>query len=260
MDILKGKWALVTGASSGIGADLSRLLAQAGCNLVVTARRTERLETLKRELELEQGVQVEIISSDLSLLEGAKELYEAVEAKQLQISVLVNNAGIGLNGKFIDLDLQRQMAMIQLNINSLTELSHRFLPGMNARGECWILQVASTYSFQPGVGYATYAASKAYVLSLSEALNHELRGSNIKHCALCPGPTRTEFFEVAGNTGNPFMNALMMDSERVAEIGLNALLKGKAVVVPGSINRTLVFVQRLLPRSFVVTLSAMFGK
>jgi short-subunit dehydrogenase len=260
MNNLKGKWALVTGASSGIGMDLARLLAQSGCNVVITARRVERLQLLKEELELAYNVQIEAIANDLSQIDGASKLFDAVEERQLPISVLVNNAGIGLNGQFTELALEDQMGMIQLNLNSLTELTHRFLAGMQTRNEGWILQVASTYAFQPGAGYAAYAASKAYVLSFSLALNHELRGSNIKHSALCPGPTRTEFFEVAGNTSNPFMNALMLDSKEVAELGFRAVLVGKPFVVPGFINRLFIFTQRLVPRSVVVAIAAMFGK
>lgn len=259
MNNLKGKWALVTGASSGIGVDLARLFAEAGCNVVITARRIERLQALRAELEREQGVQVEVVANDLSLPGGGRALFDAVQEKAIPVSVLVNNAGIGLNGQFADLRLEDQMGMIQLNLNSLTELTHRFLADMKVRGEGWILQVASTYAFQPGAGYAAYAATKAYVLSFSLALNHELRGTNIKHCALCPGPTRTEFFEVAGNTGNRFMNALMLESKAVAELGFRALQAGKPYVVPGIINRAFIFVQRLVPRYFVVRVAAMFG-
>ena len=259
MNNLQGKWALVTGASSGIGVDLARLFAQAGCNVVITARRIERLQALREELEGEQGVQVEVIANDLSMPEGARALFDAVQAKDIPISILVNNAGIGLNGQFAQLSLEDQMGMIQLNVNSLTELTHRFLTDMKARDEGWILQVASTYAFQPGAGYAAYAATKAYVLSFSLALNHELRGTNIKHSALCPGPTRTEFFEVAGNTGNRFMNALMLDSKQVAELGFRAVQAGKPYVVPGFINRAFIFIQRLAPRSMVVAVAALFG-
>lgn len=260
MNNMKGKWALVTGASSGIGMDLARLFAQSGCNMVITARRVERLQLLKEELEIAHKVQVEVIANDLSQIDGARKLFDAVEEKNLPISVLVNNAGIGLNGQFTELALDDQMSMIQLNLNSLTELTQRFITGMQTRNEGWILQVASTYAFQPGAGYATYAASKAYLLSFSLALNHELRGSNIRHTALCPGPTRTEFFEVAGNTSNPFMNALMLDSKQVADLGFRAVLAGKPFVVPGFLNRLFIFSQRLVSRSFVVTVAAMFGK
>ena len=257
MNDLNGKWALVTGASSGIGVDLARLFAQAECNVVITARREERLRLLKEELELAYGVQVETVANDLSQPDGASRLFAAVEDKQLPVSILVNNAGIGLNGQFADLALEDQLGMIQLNLNSLTELTHRFLADMKARNEGWILQVASTYAFQPGAGYA---ASKAYVLSFSLALHHELRGTNIKHSALCPGPTRTEFFEVAGNTSNRFMNALLLDSRGVAELGFRAVMAGKPFVVPGFLNRLFIFSQRLVPRTFVVKVAALFGK
>lgn len=260
MSNMNGRWALVTGASSGIGVDLARLFAQAGCNVVITARRLERLQALKQELEQQHQVRVETIAKDLSSPNGASDLYEAVEKLDIPVAILVNNAGIGLNGQFSDLELGDQLGMIQLNLNALTELTHRFLVGMKERNEGWVLQVASTYAFQPGAGYAAYAASKAYVLSFSQALNHELRGSNIKHTALCPGPTRTEFFEVAGNTGNRFMNALMLDSRQVAELGFRALQAGKAFVVPGLINRMFIAAQRLVPRATVVSVAALFGK
>ena len=175
MKELKGKWALVTGASSGIGADLARLYAKAGCHLIITARREQRLTELKKELSGQYDTQIEVIQNDLGTETGPQELFDAVEAKNIQVSILINNAGIALSGKFQDIPLDKKLGIIQLNLVSLTKLTHLFLQGMISRREGWIMQVASVYGFQPGPNMATYAATKAYVISLSEALNYELK-------------------------------------------------------------------------------------
>ncbi|MFT4940312.1 MAG: short-subunit dehydrogenase [Paraglaciecola sp.] len=260
MKELKGKWALVTGASSGIGADLARLYAKAGCHLIITARREQRLAELKKELSQQNNIQIEIIQNDLSTETGPQELFDAVEDKKIQVSILVNNAGIALSGKFSDIPLDKKLGIIQLNLVSLTKLTHLFLQGMISRKEGWIMQVASVYGFQPGPNMATYAATKAYVISLSEALNYELKGTGVKHSVLCPGPTRTEIFDTAGHTTNILMDNLSMDSMDVAKEGFKGLLNGKSVIVPGAINKALVSSNRFSPRALTVFGASLFGK
>ena len=246
---LEGKWALVTGASSGIGADLARNLARAGCNLILTARRENRLAALRDELQEQHAIEVKVISSDLSTAVGPEALFKAVQALKVPVSVLVNNAGIGINGQFTDNKRRAQLDLIQLNIASLTELCQRFLAPMLDRGEGWILNVASLYAFTLGPGYAVYAASKHYVLNLSESLHYELKDRGIQVCALCPGPTRTEFFDVSGQSSNRSMENIMMDSDRVARIGLKALLEGKPYVVTGRINSLLASTVKFVPKT-----------
>lgn len=253
MEELKDKWALVTGASSGIGADLARLLAAAGCHLVLTARRKDRLDALKEELSTAHSIQVETISNDLSKAEGPKALYDQIEAKEIPISVLVNNAGIGLKGDFVDVDLEAQMALLQLNVTSVAELTHRFVPAMKARGQGWVLQVASLYAFSHGTGFGTYAASKHFLLNLSDSLNHELARSGVKVTALCPGLTRTEFFSAAGlNDQGKKFKSMAMSSKSVAKIGLDALLEGKPYVVPGRQNRFVAWSSRFTSRAMKI--------
>jgi short-subunit dehydrogenase len=260
MKELKGKWALVTGASSGIGSDLARLYAKAGCNVIITARREQRLAELKKELSGQNNIQIEIIQNDLSTETGPQELFDTVEDKKIQVSILVNNAGIALSGKFNDIPLDKKLGIIQLNLISLTKLTHLFLQGMISRREGWIMQVASVYGFQPGPNMATYAATKAYVISLSEALNYELKGTGVKHSVLCPGPTRTEIFDTAGHTTNLLMDNLSMDSMDVAKEGFKGLLNGKSVIVPGAINKALVSSNRFSPRALTVFGASLFGK
>lgn len=253
MEELRGKWALVTGASSGIGADLARLLAAAGCHLVLTARRKDRLDALKEELMAAHSIEIETIANDLSTSTGPKALFDQVEEKSIPISMLVNNAGIGLRGDFGDVDLDAQMSLLQLNVMSVTELTQRFLPAMKSRNEGWILQVASLYAFSHGTGFATYAASKHFLLSLSDSLNHELQDSGVKVTALCPGLTKTEFFSAAGmNDQGEKFNKMAMNSRVVANIGLHAVLKGKPYVIPGRSNRIVAWSSRFMSRSMQI--------
>jgi len=260
MHKLSGKWALVTGASSGIGADIARQLAAAGCHLILTARRKDRLDALKQELQANHAVNVETISNDLSKPSGPQDLCNTVARLNVPVSVLVNNAGIGLNGQFAELKLSAQMALIQLNITSLTELTHRFIAPMKARQEGWVLNVASLYAFNLGVGYAVYAASKHYVLNLSESLNYEMKPHGVQVTALCPGATRTEFFEVAGQGSNPFMEMALMDSAKVAKIGVQGMLQGKPYVVAGLANAAMAQTVKFVPKSIQAMISAQIAK
>ena len=235
---------LVTGASAGLGAEFARQCVGHGDELVLVARRRDRLEALAAEL----GGRVHVIAADLAAPGAAATLVEQIEALGLTVGTLINNAGFGLTGRFADLPLDRELEMIDLNIRLLTELSHRILPAMRARRSGAILNVASTAAFQAGPGMGVYFATKAYVLSFSEALHHELKGSGIKVTALCPGPVATEFGEVAGVTSKSF-HRLAGDAQSVCAAGLDALARNQAIVVPGLQNKIGAQAHRLLPRA-----------
>lgn len=224
--------ALITGASSGIGKELAIIHAQKGGDLVLVARRAEKLQALKRELESNYKIQVEFFVKDLSDLSSPQELYDEVKAKGIKIDVLMNNAGFGQVGKFHELDLARQTAMINLNITSLTILSRLFLPDFIDRNSGKILNTSSTASFMPGPLQAVYFATKAYVTSFSNALSEELRGTNITVTNLMPGATETEFGASSGMDKTEMFQK-PASSKSVAEDGYNGMLKGKMDVISG---------------------------
>jgi short-subunit dehydrogenase len=233
---------LITGASAGLGAEFARQCAARGEALVLVARRRERLEALKAELSVEAA----IFTADLALPGAAADLVSRIEAEGHAIGTLINNAGFGLSGRFADQPPERQSEMIALNITALTELCRAVLPAMQARGEGGILNVASTAAFQPGPNMAVYYASKAYVLSLTEALHQEMKGTGIKVSALCPGPTATEFFDVAQVTG--MLPKMATDPVGVVRKALRGLDRNKAVVIPGLGNKSMAQSHRFLPR------------
>lgn len=252
--------ALITGASSGIGAELARELASRGYDLILTARRTDRLEALKREIEGGGRVRVHVISADLATAAGASMLIEQVDALGLPVSFLVNNAGFGIHGDLLDHDRARLEQMLQLNMASLTTLSWHFGRGMRARQRGHILQVSSVGAFQPSPYYAAYSATKAYVLFMSEAMNHELRGSGVSCTTLCPGLTATEFHDVAAHPKTGPMKLTEMTAAEVAAIGVTAALRGKAVVTPGLLNKLSALMVKLLPRSWATFVAGMLMK
>ncbi|MFL6727891.1 MAG: SDR family NAD(P)-dependent oxidoreductase [Sphingomicrobium sp.] len=235
--------ALVTGASAGLGVEFARQLSRRGHRLVLAARRKERLEELARELSNARAVAI-----DLSKANAAAKLLADVESAGEHVDVLINNAGFGLIGRFAELDAKRQRQMIDLNAGALTELCRAAAPGMIERGSGGILNVASTAAFQPGPKMAVYFATKAFVLSFTEALHEELKPHGIHVTCLCPGPTRTEFGEVAGFGGNGLFDRVAMDSPRVVEAGLNGLDRNKAVVIPGLVNKVIANSGRFAPR------------
>lgn len=239
--------ALVTGASAGLGAEFAKALAARGAELVLAARRKERLQALA---ELIGGDRVHIVPADLSEPDGPDRLMAEVAAKGLSVATLINNAGFGLAGRFEALPIGRQSEMIDLNVRALTRLAHLVLPAMIERREGAILNVASTAAFQPGPGFAVYFATKAYVLSFSEALHQEVHRHGIKVSALCPGPTRTEFGEVAGVTSAGF-DRFSADARSVVEAGLDGLDRNRAVVIPGALNKFTAQSNRLLPRALM---------
>ncbi len=234
---------LVTGASAGLGAEFARQCAKRGDEVVLVARRQERLEALAREIG---GAHV--VPADLAAPGGAQRLIDTLRSSGLTVATLINNAGFGLAGTFAELPLKRQREMLDLNIGALTELTHLVLPGMRERREGAILNVASTGAFQAGPGIAVYFATKAYVLSFTEALHQELKGSGVRVCALCPGPTATEFGEVAGMTSERF-SKFAADAASVVAAGLRGLERNQAVVIPGFTNKLSAQSNRLMPRA-----------
>jgi len=234
---------LITGASAGLGAEFARQCARRGEDLVLLARRRDRLEALKAEL----GGEVHLLAADLSLPGAPRDLLAQMEAQGLAVATLINNAGFGLAGRFDAQPPERQTEMIDLNIRALTELCRAVLPAMLARGAGGILNVASTAAFQPGPNMAVYYATKAYVLSLTEALHQELKGRNVKVSALCPGPVDTEFFDVANVRG--MLRKLAADAPSVVRAGLNGLDRNQAVVIPGGRNKFGAQAHRFLPRA-----------
>ena len=248
------KTALVTGASSGIGYELCKLFAHDGYNLVLIARNAPRLAQLASELKTPSGATPRIIARDLSNPLAPEEIFAELERDRIFIDVLVNNAGFGTYGFFAESNTVHEEEMINLNILSVVKLTRLFLPAMlkNASGK--ILNVASTAAFQPGPLMAGYYASKAFVLSFSEALSNELRGTGITATALCPGPTLTDFQKRSGieNT-RLFGRGMTMDAATVARIGYRAMMDGKTTVIAGFQNRLLRELTRIVPRSFAAS-------
>lgn len=254
MTIWQARWALVTGASAGIGRALAERLAARGANLVLTARRRERLEQLAGELRSKQGVEVELFAADLARPGARDELFAFTREKGIPVELLVNNAGFGAYGEFFKIDLARQLEMVQVNIAAVLHLTHLYLPAMIERRRGDILIVASTAAFQ-GVPYiATYAATKAFDLLFAEALAEEVRRYGVRVCALCPGSTVSEFHQVAGQPDRT--KGRQESAEKVAEVGLRALARGKSYVISGLGNYLAAHGQRLAPRRLVTRVAA----
>lgn len=245
---LRDQWALVTGASSGIGAEIARELGARGMNLLLVARRQDRLDELATELRREHRVHAETDACDLAREGAAAALHERTAARGREIAVLVNNAGFGLHGNFIEQDLNNIHEMIQLNVWALTELTHRFSRDMADRGGGYVLQVGSIAGMNPLPSYAAYAATKAYVLSLSEAIAHELGDKNVSVTALLPGVTWTEFFDTSGQEPTLYSRISGMSSADVARIGVKGMLAERHSVIAGWRNWFSVFVASFFPR------------
>lgn len=235
---------LITGASAGLGVEFVRQCAKRGEPLALAARRRDRMAALAAEL----GGEIRVFAADLAKEGAAASLIAELEAEGLSVGTLINNAGFGLGGKFADRPLDRLSEMIELNVRALTELCHLVLPAMRERGAGAILNVASTAAFQPGPNMAVYYATKAYVLSFTEALHHELKGAGIRVSALCPGPTHSEFSDVA-DSHSPTLERMKMAAAPVVAAGLDGLDRNKAVVIPGFKNKVGAQMSRLLPRS-----------
>jgi len=241
--------ALVTGASSGIGLEISTVLAREGYDLVLVARRSDELERLRAVLSASYGVTVRVLIADLSRYGSAEEIRARLREFGVHIRVLVNNAGIGGFGPFDEGDPELYERMIAVNVSAVTGLTRMLLPEMIQRGAGKILNIASVAAFQPGPLMAVYYATKAYVLSLSEALARELSGSGVTVTALCPGPTRSEFHDRAGIPVGAAANA-----RTIAEIGVRAMVSGRRIVVPGALFRLFIFASRFLPRRSIAAL------
>ncbi len=240
------KVALVTGASAGLGVEFARQLSKRGHRLVLAARRKDRLEELAKELGKARAVAI-----DLSKKDAAAKLMADLEANGETVDLLVNNAGFGLIGRFAELDAKRLRGIIDLNVGTLTDLCRAAAPGMIKRKSGGIINVASTAAFQPGPKMAVYFATKAFVLSLSEALHEELKPHGVHVTCLCPGPTRTEFGDVAGFGGNGLFDRVAMELPEVVKAGLDGLDTNKAVVVPGVLNKLTANSGRFAPRGVV---------
>lgn len=245
---LGGRWALVTGASSGLGVDFAHELAQRRMNLVLVARREARLREVKAELEAQHDVNAAVISRDLAPLEAPRELYDEVKERGIQIDVLVNNAGFGVYGEFAEVPWEREEAMLKLDILTVVHLTKLFVKDMLARDFGYILQVSSIGAYLPSPTYATYSAAKSFVLNFGEALDYELRDGNVSCTVVSPGVAATEFLKVSGQEPTLYQRLIMMESDEVAKTGIEKMLAEQPSVVPGWLNAIMVWSNRLTPR------------
>jgi uncharacterized protein len=246
------KRVLITGASSGIGLEMARVYARNNHDLVIVARREDKLLEIARELEEKYKVKVKVIVKDLTQVNAADLLYSQLNHEKLKVDILINNAGFGTFGHFVESDLRKQTEMLQLNIVSLTQLCHHIGKEMAKAGKGQILNVASTAAFQSGPLMAVYFASKAYVLSFSEALHNELSGKGVSVSCLCPGLTETGFQKTAVmEEAGLVKGKKMMSASEVAEMAFKGLEKNKIIIIPGLKNKLLAFSVRFAPRSLV---------
>jgi uncharacterized protein len=250
----QGKWALVTGASAGIGVAIASQLAGGGSHLVLTARRQDRLEAVSRKLRDAHNIQTEIFSADLAQPDAPGQLYEFVKGKGIFIDLLVNNAGFGQYGELAQVETQRLLDMVQVNCTAVVHLTRLFLPDMIARRRGDILIVASTAAFQAVPYISTYAATKVFDLFFAEGLAEEMKPHGIRVCALCPGSTESEFHAVAGQ--ERFTSKHPETAEKVARAGLQALAAGKGYVISGLGNYLGAHMQRIVPRRAVTRIAA----
>ena len=251
---------LITGASSGIGRELARCFAADRCRLILLARNTDALETLAGELRQAHKIETLVLTADLSRPEIPARVFKELQGRGIMVDVLVNNAGFGANGMFAGLPLPRQLEMIQVNITALTNLTGLFLPGMIERRRGGVLNVGSLAGFLPGPGMAIYFATKAFVLSFTEALTEELAGTGVTATALCPGPTATNFGNVSHGKKMRRLNTPKMPAAAVARHGHRAFRKGRLLAIPGWQNHFLVFLVRILPRWSVRKMAGLFNR
>lgn len=250
--------ALVTGGSGGIGLEIAKVLARNGLDLVLVARTRDTLEAAAGQLEGKFGARVHVFAADLRRPDAPQAIFDFLHNENIPIDVLVNNAGFGVGGEFADTKLQRELEMIQVNISALTHLTKLFLPAMIKRKAGRVLNVASTAAFQPGPLMAVYYATKAYVLSFSQALAEELRHSGVTVTALCPGPTRTRFAASAQMTKSRLFTAFgIAHAADVAEFGVAAMMHGRRVAIPGIKNKIVAQASRFVPRAVSAKLARM---
>lgn len=250
--MINNKIVLITGASSGIGLEFANLFAKDGYHLVLTARNETKLNEIAEQLTKKYGVKITVFAKDLSQTDAAEELTAEIIAKGIEIDVLINNAGFAAYGPFNETSWNEEKDMIQVNITALTTLTKQLLPGMIKRNRGKILNVASTAAFQPGPLMAVYYATKAYVLSFSEAINYELRHTDVSVTALCPGATATNFEKRASLESSRLFQSGAMDASDVARSGYNALMSKESLAVPGFKNKALANIVRFLPRKTVL--------
>ncbi len=252
---------LITGASGGIGYELAKIFAKNGHDLILVARNAEKLLVFAEELRTEYKVQVAAFARDLTLLDQINELYQVIQQEGIFIDFLINNAGMGDFGPFIESDWRKTQYMMQLNMTSLTYLTHLFLQDMKKNGRGRIMNVASLAAFQPGPNMAVYFATKAYVLHFSEALHYELKKFDITVTSLCPGPTQSNFSEAASATSsNLFKSKNIPSAASVAEYGFMAMMQGKRLAIPGIKNKVFAFLARISPRTLVIQIAAMMNR
>ncbi len=254
------KYVLITGASTGIGYELSRVAASNKYNLILVARNLSKLEQLKLEIEKKFGVNVEIISSDLSFKQSPKEIYNLVKRNNWPVEILINNAGFGSNGRFDTLDFQNEMDELQVNVASLMEMCHLFIPDLIKMGNGKIMNVGSIAGFAPGPYMATYYSTKAFVKSFSMALNEELKDVGVTVSVLCPGATKSEFFNRAKFAQHMSSSKMMMSAEKVAQIGWKDMMKGKAITISGISNLITISLIKHLPETFLAKIMKTFNQ
>ena len=250
---------LITGASAGLGKGFARAFAAEKHDLILTARRVDRLEALAGELRA-TGIKVDVFAADLAAPDAPTKLVADIAAAGLVIDTLVNNAGFGLRGPVAELDHDKQLGMIDLNCRALVSLSRSVLPGMIAAGKGGILNIASLASFQPGPWMTVYYATKAFVLSYSEGLHEEVKDRGVRVAALCPGPTRTEFADIAGMGDSALFNRFASDPDAVVRDGMRALAANQAVKVSGAMNQISAEATRFLPRGLARRIAATLQK
>ena len=254
--LMENRYAVVTGASSGLGLEFAKLLAKKGYYLVLVARRTERLEALKLEILNSYKLDIHVVSLDLSDTTAAKKLLDYTQQNKLKVSILINNAGFGTSGDFLSVPLEKTVEMLQLNITTLTQLSYLFGNEMKKNKLGYILQVSSVGAFQPSPSFAAYSATKSYVMLFSEALDFELKGTGVSVTKLYPGATKTEFFEVANTKVNKLVENSLMTAASVASIALEAMFNRKRSIVPGNMNKISTLLVQLLPRKLATYIAA----
>jgi len=248
MNDMNGKWALVTGASSGLGIEFATLLAERNANLILAARRTAPMEKLAVQLRQKHCVEVVVEGTDLSGPGAGAELKARLDKRGIAVDVLVNNAGFGLFGDFVSQPIQKVLGMLQLNMLAVTELTHLFAADMVKRRTGDILLVASILGYEPAPGYAAYGASKGYVLLLGEALHAELKPHGVNVTVLSPGPASTSFGHVSGQKDTAVLRMLMMAPKPVARTGIVAMLRHRSSIIAGVMNKLVVFSFRFTPR------------
>ncbi len=255
--VLSGKTALVTGASSGLGVDFARELARRGCNLILVARRADRLQAVQQEIQQACGVRVENIVLDLGAPGAGEQLYQQTAGSGQVVDVLVNNAGFGVYGPHMSIPWEKESAMLHLDMIVVAQLTKLFLKDMLARSFGYVLLVSSIGGYQPSPTYASYSAAKSFVLNLGEALNYELRKTGVGVTVVSPGVTATEFLQVAGQRTSLYQRLMMMPSADVARIGIRAMLRRRASIIPGRLNALMIWMNRLIPRRAAAAASEM---